>query len=85
MKKQDALGKWSEACAAIQIKGAWVRNGNWLPISDVLRHKDCDTAEMTVVGDGQPTILLVVPAEPPKELPRGKSASRRPAFHLFVT
>lgn len=82
MKKPEALAKWSTGCAAIQLKGQWVRNGNWHPLAHLLRHKDCEAAEVTVVEHDGSTILKIEPdaVEPPP----GKSAFNRPAFSLIV-
>lgn len=82
LNKAKALEKWQTGCAAVEYRGRFVRDGNWLPLSQLLRHKDCDTAQVTVVEQTGSTILKIEPAE--LEAPPGKSASRRPAFHLLV-
>lgn len=90
MDKAKALETWQWGCAAIEQKGQWVRNGNWLPLSQLLRHRDTDAAQVTVVEHGGSTILKIEPAA--VEPPRGKSAlhyvegkpAPRPAFHLIV-
>lgn len=84
MTKVEALGKWSQACLAVDSKGRWVRGGNWQPIAFALRHKDCEAAAVTVVEQDGSTILKIEPVAP-IEVPAGKSASQRPAFHLIVT
>lgn len=84
MTKKEVCDKWKQACAAIELKGRWVRNGNWVDTAFALRHKDCDGATVTVVEQEGSTILKIEPVAP-KEVPPGKSAGKRPAFYLIVT
>lgn len=84
MKRDEAIGQWSMACAAIELKGRFVRDGNWVPIAHALRHRDCEAADVTVVEQEGSTILKIEPKLEVKDLPAGKSASLRPAFHLIV-
>lgn len=82
MTKDAALSKWQWGCAAIELKGQLVRNGNWLPLSQLLRHKDCEAAEVSVVEHEGSTILKIEPKA--VDPPPGKSAIERPAFYLIV-
>lgn len=82
--KADALAKWEWGCPAIEQKGQFVRDGNWHPLSQLLRHKDCESAQVTVVEQEGSTILKIEPAKFEGELPSGKSLGKRPAFHLIV-
>lgn len=79
----DNLAPYTEACDACQVKGQWVRNGNWLPIAHFFRHADCKAAPVSVVEDSHSTILKVEPVKPEKA-PPGKSVAARPAFYLLV-
>ena len=83
LTRETAVGRWSQACPAIESKGRFVRNGNFTPLAFALRHKDCEAATVTVVEQDGSTILKIEPAA--VEAPPGKSASKRPAFHLIVT
>jgi hypothetical protein len=85
MKRDEAIAKWKQACPAVESKGRFVRNGNFVSIEFALRHKDCVGAEVTVVEQDGSTILKIEPKPvDPKTVPAGKSASKRPAFHLIV-
>jgi hypothetical protein len=83
MTRDEAIAQYPVTCAAVQIKGRWVRDGNWLETSQHLRHKDCETAKVTVVKQEGLTILEITPVAP-KEVPAGKSVSQRPAFYLLA-
>ena len=85
MDRDEALAKWRQACPAIDSKGRFVRNGNWVPLQFALRHKDCEAATVTVVEQDGSTILKIEPeAVDPKDVPKGKSVGKRPAFYLIV-
>lgn len=84
MTRDEALAKWPTACAGVELKGRVVREGNWLPLANHLRHKDCEAAEVTVVEQDGSTILKIEPKLEVKDLPSGKSAKPRPAFLLIV-
>ena len=82
LTKELAVAKWQWGCPAIERKGRWERDGNWLPLSQLLRHRDCDAAQVTVVAQDGATILTIQPKA--VEPPPGKSAFVRPAFSLLV-
>lgn len=82
MTRDEAVAKWSTGCTAIELKGRMVRDGNWLPLSHLLRHKDCEAATVTVVDQDGSTILTIQPKA--VKPPEGKSAIVRPAFSLIV-
>lgn len=85
MKRDEAMAKWKQACPAVEIKGRFVRNGNFVPIEFALRHKDCEAATVTVVEQEGSTILKIEPKPvDPKTVPAGKSVGKRPAFYLIV-
>jgi hypothetical protein len=79
----ESVKQYAEACAACQLKGQWVRNGNWLPIEHFFRHADCKAAPVSVVEETPSTILKVEPVKP-EAAPAGKSVGTRPAFYLLV-
>jgi len=80
----EVVQRWAQACSAIELKGRYVRNGNWVPTSHALRHADCKAASVTVVEQEGSTILKIEPAAP-DTAPPGKSVVKRPAFYLIVT
>ena len=80
----DALSRWSEACAAIELKGQTVRDGNWESLTRTLRHfKDGETAAVELVAEhGGSAILKITPVQ--GEVPQGKTPMNRPAFLILV-
>lgn len=87
MKYDEVVGRYSQACAACELNGQIVRNGNWEPVARALRHYSKDgSAEIGLVAEqGGTAILEIKPAAvDPKTVPPGKSAFNRPAFHLIV-
>ena len=85
LTREQAGGRWTQACQAIELKGRFVRHGNWVPLAHALRHKDCEAATVTVVEQDGSTILKIEPeAVDPKDVPKGKSVGKRPAFYLIV-
>ena len=85
MTRDEAIARWKQACPAVMSKGRYVRNGNFVSIAFALRHKDCEAAELTVVEQDGSTILKIEPeAVDPKDVPKGKSVGKRPAFYLIV-
>jgi hypothetical protein len=85
MTVSEAVGKWSDACTAVELKGRVVRDGNWQPLSRALRHYKDESALVSVVEQEGLTVLLIEPKPvDPKTVPAGKSAAKRPAFLLLV-
>ena len=65
MNITQALSKWTEACTVEQLKGTFVRNGNWQPIARALRHHKDESSSITEAGDtlNGDAIICVVKGE----------------------